>query len=113
MVAGKLATVKGIAISADDQVRGQIIERLMCDLAVDLATISQVFGVDVDRCDDLETATLCANDIEDAICGMSLPEDDDDEDPVELGLRIGTMFAAVTSVEVFDQNGDGIRLRRG
>lgn len=71
------------------------------------------FGVDVDRCADLETAAICANDIEDAICGMSLPEDDDDEDPVELGLRIGTMFAVVSSVEVFDQNGDGVRLRRG
>jgi oxygen-independent coproporphyrinogen-3 oxidase len=47
--ARKLATVKGIGISADDRVRGQIIERLMCDMAVDLGTIAQVFGIDIDR----------------------------------------------------------------
>jgi oxygen-independent coproporphyrinogen-3 oxidase len=33
---GAFATVKGIAVSADDVLRGAIIERLMCDLAVDL-----------------------------------------------------------------------------
>lgn len=72
------------------------------------------FGVDVDRCTDLETATIYANHIEDAICGMSLPDGEDDEaDIVELGLRIGTMFWAVSSVDVFDENGDGVRLRRG
>ena len=34
--AGRLATVKGLAFSEDDRVRGAIIERLMCELAVDL-----------------------------------------------------------------------------
>ena len=34
--AGRLATVKGLAFSEDDRVRAAIIERLMCDLAVDL-----------------------------------------------------------------------------
>lgn len=42
--AGKLATLKGIAVSADDQVRGKIIERLMCDMAVDLAAMTQDSG---------------------------------------------------------------------
>ncbi|MEZ5788335.1 MAG: coproporphyrinogen III oxidase, partial [Xanthobacteraceae bacterium] len=32
------ATVKGIAVSADDELRAAVIERLMCDLAVDLET---------------------------------------------------------------------------
>lgn len=36
---GAFATVKGIAVSADDELRGAIIERLMCDLAVDLAAL--------------------------------------------------------------------------
>lgn len=36
---GAFATVKGIAVSADDELRGTIIERLMCDLAVDLAAL--------------------------------------------------------------------------
>ncbi len=33
---GNFATVKGLAVSADDVLRAAIIERLMCDLAVDL-----------------------------------------------------------------------------
>ena len=33
---GSFATVKGVAVSADDTLRASIIERLMCDLAVDL-----------------------------------------------------------------------------
>ena len=34
--AGRPATVKGLALTPDDRLRGRIIERLMCDLAVDL-----------------------------------------------------------------------------
>jgi oxygen-independent coproporphyrinogen-3 oxidase len=34
--AGRFATVKGLALSESDRLRGAIIERLMCDLAVDL-----------------------------------------------------------------------------
>jgi oxygen-independent coproporphyrinogen III oxidase len=49
MAARKLATAKGIAISTDDRARGRIIERLMCDMAVDLATTAGIFGIDVDR----------------------------------------------------------------
>jgi oxygen-independent coproporphyrinogen-3 oxidase len=36
--AGHFATVKGLALSDDDRLRAAIIERLMCDLAVDLNT---------------------------------------------------------------------------
>lgn len=45
--AGKLATVKGIALSDDDRVRGHIIEQLMCGMAVDLTKISHKFGFDI------------------------------------------------------------------
>ena len=45
----KLATVRGIAISDDDRLRGQIIERLMCDMAVDLAAIVKGSGIDIER----------------------------------------------------------------
>jgi oxygen-independent coproporphyrinogen-3 oxidase len=38
--AGHFATVKGLALSDNDRLRGAIIERLMCDLAVDL----DIFG---------------------------------------------------------------------
>ncbi len=37
---GAFATVKGIAVSTDDVLRAKIIERLMCDLAVDLDSLS-------------------------------------------------------------------------
>jgi oxygen-independent coproporphyrinogen-3 oxidase len=37
---GRFATVKGLALSDDDRLRGHIIERLMCDLAIDLDTVA-------------------------------------------------------------------------
>ncbi|NWG23681.1 MAG: oxygen-independent coproporphyrinogen III oxidase [Pseudorhodoplanes sp.] len=37
--AGGFATAKGLALSPDDRMRGQIIERLMCDMSVDLGAI--------------------------------------------------------------------------
>jgi len=40
IMAGTFATARGIALSADDRLRGAIIERLMCDFAVDLDTIA-------------------------------------------------------------------------
>jgi len=36
IAAGRLATVKGLTLSDDDRLRGEIIERLMCDLELDL-----------------------------------------------------------------------------
>ena len=44
---GKLATVKGIVLSDDDRLRGTIIERLMCDMAVDLDAIAAESGFDL------------------------------------------------------------------
>ena len=44
--AGKLATVKGIELSADDRLRAHIIERLMCDMAVDLDAAAGATGYD-------------------------------------------------------------------
>ena len=41
---GQLATVRGIAVSADDRLRRAVIERLMCDLGADLAAIANDFG---------------------------------------------------------------------
>ena len=42
---GKLATMKGIALSDEDRLRGSIIERLMCDMAVDLDAIAHESGL--------------------------------------------------------------------
>jgi len=53
--AGRFATVKGIALSADDRLRGAIIERLMCDLAVDLDRIApeRDFSAELESLDEL------------------------------------------------------------
>ena len=53
---GKLATVKGIVLSDDDRLRGTIIERLMCDMAVDLDAIAAESGFDIatDFSDELD-----------------------------------------------------------
>lgn len=42
----QFATVKGIALSDDDRLRSHIIERLMCDMAVDLPAAVRAAGVD-------------------------------------------------------------------
>lgn len=42
--ARRLATVKGIAFSSDDRLRARIIERLMCDFAVDVEAVASQMG---------------------------------------------------------------------
>jgi oxygen-independent coproporphyrinogen-3 oxidase len=42
VAAGRFATTKGIALSSEDRLRGCIIERLMCDLRIDLDAIASV-----------------------------------------------------------------------
>jgi oxygen-independent coproporphyrinogen III oxidase len=45
IAAGRLATAKGLAFSNEDHVRGHIIERLMCDLKVDVGAVADDFAV--------------------------------------------------------------------
>jgi oxygen-independent coproporphyrinogen-3 oxidase len=54
---GKLATMKGIALSDEDRLRGSIIERLMCDMAVDLDAIAHEsgFAIATDFSDELDS----------------------------------------------------------
>jgi oxygen-independent coproporphyrinogen III oxidase len=49
IAAGKLATVKGIALSDDDRIRGRIIEQLMCGMAVDLTAVAKGAGGDIEK----------------------------------------------------------------
>ena len=44
ILAGKLPIARGVALSTDDLLRRTIIERLMCDLSVDLDAVSARFG---------------------------------------------------------------------
>jgi oxygen-independent coproporphyrinogen III oxidase len=43
--ANQLATVRGAALSDEDRVRGRILERLMCDFAVDLGAVAGDSGI--------------------------------------------------------------------
>jgi oxygen-independent coproporphyrinogen-3 oxidase len=54
VAADRLAAARGIALSPDDRLRGQIIERLMCDLKVDLADILRQHGADESFADERE-----------------------------------------------------------
>lgn len=44
ITSGRLATIRGVAVNDDDRLRRAIIERLMCDLAVDLDDVSAPYG---------------------------------------------------------------------
>jgi oxygen-independent coproporphyrinogen-3 oxidase len=46
IAAGSLATSRGIALDCEDRLRRAVIERLMCDLSVDLAALCRSHGVD-------------------------------------------------------------------
>ena len=44
--AGRLATARGVAVSADDRLRRDVIERVMCDLEVDVEAVAAEHGAD-------------------------------------------------------------------
>ncbi|WP_373182065.1 oxygen-independent coproporphyrinogen III oxidase [Halomonas campaniensis] len=46
--AGRLPTSRGIRLTADDRLRGDAIERLLCGMALDLETLSTAHGVDAE-----------------------------------------------------------------
>jgi oxygen-independent coproporphyrinogen-3 oxidase len=54
---GMLPVAKGRTLTAEDRLRGHVIERLMCDGAVDTAAAARLHGASADWCAD-ELATL-------------------------------------------------------
>ncbi len=58
VTAGRLAIRRGIALDHDDRIRRDVIERLMCDLAVDLKKIGRRHRVDADSYFCLEREAL-------------------------------------------------------
>ena len=44
--AGRLAVVRGVALTADDRLRRDVIERVMCDLEVDVEAVAAEHGAD-------------------------------------------------------------------
>lgn len=60
---GRLATVKGVRLTQDDLIRADVIERLMCDMRLDMAAVSQrwkidAFGYFTDALEKLRIAEL-------------------------------------------------------
>jgi oxygen-independent coproporphyrinogen-3 oxidase len=51
IAAGQLATVRGLGLTREDRLRGVVIERLMCALAVDFGAICRRFGFAADHLD--------------------------------------------------------------
>jgi oxygen-independent coproporphyrinogen III oxidase len=49
IMAGRPATARGRAVTKEDRLRGHIIERLMCDLRVDLAEVYRTYGASAER----------------------------------------------------------------
>jgi oxygen-independent coproporphyrinogen-3 oxidase len=45
---GRFATVKGVALDAEDRLRRAVIERLMCDFEVDLGALARSYGMTPD-----------------------------------------------------------------
>jgi oxygen-independent coproporphyrinogen-3 oxidase len=46
IASGRLATVRGVALSREDRLRRTVIERLMCDLSVDVDAEARFHGLD-------------------------------------------------------------------
>jgi oxygen-independent coproporphyrinogen-3 oxidase len=66
---GRLATARGVAFTPDDLLRGEVIERLMCDFRADLAEICRrhrtdpaAFARELERIDDLAGDGLAVRD---------------------------------------------------
>ena len=73
ILAGNLPVSKGLALTADDRLRGRIIEDLMTDYACDLGSVCAHFGLSVDHVngalgglEDLVADGLVRLDVEDA-----------------------------------------------
>ncbi len=47
---GTLPVAKGVAVSAEDRLRGHVIERIMCDGQINLAAAAATFGATPDWC---------------------------------------------------------------
>lgn len=47
IASGRLATAKGYRLTAQDRLRAEIIERLMCDFTADICAICRSYGIDI------------------------------------------------------------------
>ena len=87
----RLATVKGYAFTEEDRFRADIIERIMCDLAVDLPLVSRLHGR------DLRSAILDRLRIESLIADGAVTMVDH-----RLSIRDGAEFLVRSVASAFD-----------
>jgi oxygen-independent coproporphyrinogen-3 oxidase len=66
---GRLATARGLVLTPEDRLRRDVIERLMCDLAVDLDAVCDRHGVAAAAAFERELATLDGGSRAWASCG--------------------------------------------
>src|SRR6185369_13723406 len=69
IAAGRLATVKGYALTDDDRLRADIIERIMCDFGVDLDAVCARHGSGADAV--LEAAPRLQSLISDGVVALT------------------------------------------
>jgi len=87
----RLATVKGYAFTADDRFRADIIERVMCDMAVDLSEIARSHGRDP------RTAIVDPSRLESLIADGAVTVEDD-----RLSVSDGAEFLVRSVASAFD-----------
>lgn len=88
---GRFATAKGYSFTAEDRFRADIIERIMCDLAVDLPLVSRVHGR------DFRSAIVDRPRIESLIADGAVTMIDD-----RLSIRDGAEFLVRSVASAFD-----------
>jgi oxygen-independent coproporphyrinogen III oxidase len=95
VASGRLATVRGYALTGDDRLRAEIIERIMCDFAVDLGQICARHGSAPEQV--LQSPRL-QNLISDGVVEI---------DGAALALADDSRFLARSVAAVFDAHLDG------
>lgn len=94
--AGRLATAKGYALTDDDRLRGEIIERIMCEFGVDLGAICARHG------SVPEQMLLSSPRLQDLICDGIV-----EVDGVSLALPEDSRFLVRSVAAAFDAHLDG------
>ena len=96
IAAGRLATAKGYALTDDDRLRGEIIERIMCEFGVDLGAICARHG------SVPEQVLLSSPRLQDLICDGIV-----EVDGVSLALPEDSRFLVRSVAAAFDAHLDG------
>jgi oxygen-independent coproporphyrinogen-3 oxidase len=97
---GRLASVKGYALTDDDRLRGEIIERIMCDFGVDLDPICARYGAAPEQM--LQSSPRLQHLISDGVVAL---------DGAALALADDSHFLVRSVAAAFDAHLDGSQAR--